>query len=97
MARSKFSVERLGIAVRAAPFELIRSGVSSIHSAVSCVEGYGTVWEKVCPVVTSCNVIVHTFEPVAASTMEACMWSPAWIVMVSIGTLGAGISSHHAE
>ena len=47
--------------------------------------------------VTSCNVIVHTFEPVAASTMEACMWSPAWIVMVSIGTLGAGISSHHAE
>jgi len=51
----------------------ISSGVSSIHSAVACVEEYGTVFVKVSLRVTSRSVIFQTFEPETVSEIWACM------------------------
>ena len=49
------------------------TGVSTIHSAVAWVEVYGTVVEKVCPVVTFLSVMFQTFAPATVSAIEACM------------------------
>src|SRR5262249_39495926 len=72
-------------------------GVSSIHSAVRCVEVYGTVSEKDSFRVTSCSVIVQMFEFATSSAIDACMWSPGATVMFVIVTEVTGTSSHHAE
>src|SRR5258707_364921 len=55
------------------------------------------VVENDSPRVTSCSVIVHTFEPATTSASDACMWSPAATVMFVISMDGAGMISHHAE
>ena len=71
-------------------------GVSSIHSAVACVDAYGTVWDHDCRVVLSRRTMVHTFDPGTASVMAAWSRSPGWIVSDEMVVLGAGTSSHHA-
>ena len=75
----------------------ISSGVSSIHSAVAWVDGYGTVVENDSFLVTSWMVMSHTSESLTTSAIEACMWSPGETVMLLIEIEGAGTSSHHAE
>src|SRR3954451_23080354 len=89
------TVLRLGSAASPALVPM-SSGVSSIHSAVACVELYGTVVVNVCPRVTFCSVIFQRFAPATTSEMSACMWSPCWIVMLVIAIDGPGMSSHHA-
>ena len=66
---------RLGNAARPAPPVPNTSGVSSIHSAVACVELYGAVVENDWPVVTSFSWMFQTFDPATVSVIEACMWS----------------------
>jgi hypothetical protein len=41
--------------------------------------------------------MTQTFEPGTVSAIEAWMRSPGWIASEVIVTLGAGMSSHHAE
>src|SRR5262249_38803635 len=50
-----------------------RSGVSSIHSAVRWVDGYGTVVENDSPRVTSWSTIDQRFVPGMISAIDACM------------------------
>src|SRR5438105_1872975 len=97
VAWSNGAVVRLGSDASPAPPEPIVSGVSSIHSAVECVDAYGTVVEKLSLRVTSFNVIVQSPESVTASATDACMRSPGETPMLPIVTAGAGTSSHHAE
>jgi len=61
-----------------------------------CVELYGTVCVNVSFRVTSWSVITQTFEFGTVSAIEACMWSPGWIV-IEIASEGPGMISHHAE
>src|SRR3954451_18884158 len=52
------------------------SGVSSIHSAVACVELYGMVCLNVQPFVVSWSVTFQTFELGTVPLMPEWMWSP---------------------
>jgi hypothetical protein len=97
VARSNVAFERFGIDDSPAPPVPNTSGVSSIHSAVSCVEEYGTVCDHDCPVVRFCIDIVQTSEFGTASEIDAWMWLPGWTASDVMVTLGAGMSSHHAE
>ena len=64
---------------------------------MACVELYGVVMVNVLPVVAFFSTIVHTFDPGTASPIVTVMESPARTGTLVIFTLGAGISSHHAE
>ena len=70
VARSNRGDVRFGNAANPALVPMI-SGVSSIHSAVACVELYGTVVVYDPPVVVSWITIFHTSELAASSAIDA--------------------------
>src|SRR4051794_34438514 len=74
-ALSKAGLVRFGSAAKPALVP-ISSGVSSIHSAVACVELYGTVVVNVWPFVWLVSVIFQTFELAATSLTSAWKRSP---------------------
>src|SRR3954453_11581233 len=85
---------RLGSAAKPASVP-ISSGVSSIHSAEPCVEGYGTVCENVQPFVVSESVIFQTSEFGTSSVRSACIRSPGLTGLLMFSD-GPGMISHHA-
>ena len=92
-----WTVDRFGRAARPAPPVPNTSGVSSIHSAVACVDAYGTVVVNDLPVDRFWSVIVQTLPLGTTSWMSTWIWSPAATGSDVMVRLGAGISSNHAE
>src|SRR4051794_36463967 len=72
------------------------SGVSSIHSAVACVELYGTVVVNVWPFVVLVSVIFQTLAFAATSVMSAWKRSPRETGRLTPSD-GPGMISHHPE
>jgi hypothetical protein len=79
------------------PLELMVTGVSSIHSAVARLEGYGVVVVNFSWRVRSWSVIRHLVPPEEVSATDAWIRSPGLIFMWRIVVAGSGTSSHQAE
>src|SRR3989442_6173053 len=98
LAEEKRTGLRLGMGPMVTlPLLSMTTGVSVIHSAVRCVEAYGTVELNDCPVVRSLSWMVQTLVLGTFSAIDALILSPAWIVIPEIVMAGAGISSYQAE
>src|SRR4051794_19481430 len=94
-ALSNAGLVRLGSAAKPALVP-ISSGVSSIHSAVACVELYGTVVVNVWPLVVFVSVIFQAFAFATTSLTSAWKRSPGETGRLTLSD-GPGMISHHAE